>query len=110
MQTISGRPTEWGEPVEDPPSWPENITPFPQTDRTARARQRADRGRGDHCGDDRAAGAGAGAAEQLAHAAGRGSDAALMRLTFIWSGRSCWFVLCGLGLGACLYLLEWAWR
>ena len=34
MQTISGRPTEWGEPVEDPPSWPENITPFPQTDRT----------------------------------------------------------------------------
>ena len=35
MQTISGRPTEWGEPVEDPPSWPENITPFPTNSRSS---------------------------------------------------------------------------
>ena len=35
MQTISGRPTEWGEPVEDPPSWPENITPFPTNGRSS---------------------------------------------------------------------------
>lgn len=27
MQTFSGRPAEWGEPVEDPPSWPTNRPP-----------------------------------------------------------------------------------